>query len=1001
MKKRKIAILMAMAIAATSIVTDGGICASAKKAEEIIENPVVVTQPPTPTATPGAYDKQDIAELYDSGSLKVVSESAIETVVSPGSISVVSEASITTKKVNNTSGKLFTATVAGLKKSTFVFEKEFNFDLAAPNRLLIDGVAEQKNKVTIEFYVDDEKEPFQCITLHNQKRSGKWNLEKNKTVMLENKKIIGKHKISFKVVTDAKKKVSFLLRSVAFLHNDLPMVSFNIDESKGTIENMNGDTEHDTECYGDMSINIPDGYKSEYTGKVVESKTYKLDYIRGRGNSTWLAPKKPYKVKLNKSEDLFGMGSSKHWILLSNYYDVTMLRNKVTYYLGAKLGMEYTPQCVFVDVEMNGQYLGSYYLCEQIRVGKSVVDIDDLEKDEESKAITTGAAVTGGYLLACEPYGDETQMVVETGMGNRFLVESPAMDDYENEAQYDYIANYLEKTEQAIYGEDFKDENGVSYTEYLDIDSAIDYYLMQEFSMNGDGFGSTSTYLYKKRNGKLYWGPLWDFDYVAWGATEYYGNNVDRFTHNSSHWFGRLLQDKTFCEKLKERWPSYRKELLTVATGGGIIDQYAAQMQWSQKNNYVIWQPLSETGRGWRNEAYLSEKPEPITYASEVQRFKNWINERVEWFDANLEELSSGAKTVTFKVGNKTYAVRQVIVERFGGRRVELPDAPKKKGYVFVGWYQKLTMEEGKTYNVPFMADSYVSEDIEVYAKFVKEDKVKKAKKLGISEKNVIMSIDENKSLSVFALPFDAMIGEVTWSSDAPEIVTVNQNGVLTPMASSGSAIITAKTSLGLKATCKVKVVSYNEFENYAYTPNVVDVPKSITMNEGDFKKIAVKTIPEEVMYFNCDYVSGNDKVLEVNPYGYICAKKAGTTFVGVAFYSDEGLQLKMIKVKIKGKKATTFVKNGLKYQVSKSGKTVTVIGQKTKSKTVVIPATVTYNKVTYKVTAIGNKAFKDCKNLKKIVIGKNVTKVGTDAFKNCKKLKKIVKKNKKLKIRK
>ena len=75
-----------------------------------------------------------------------------------------------------------------------------------------------------------------------------------------------------------------------------------------------------------------------------------------------------------------------------------MIRNKITYWLGAEMGMKYTPQCVFVDVIMNNQYAGSYYLCEQIRVGKNRVNIDDLEADEAAKNVTTGAAITGGYL---------------------------------------------------------------------------------------------------------------------------------------------------------------------------------------------------------------------------------------------------------------------------------------------------------------------------------------------------------------------------------------------------------------------------------------------------------------------------------------------------------------------------------------------------------------------------------------------------------------------------
>ena len=213
-----------------------------------------------------------------------------------------------------------------------------------------------------------------------------------------------------------------------------------------------------------MTVDIPKGYKSEYTDKKLSTKTYELDYIRGRGNSTWGPDKKPYKLKLDKKADLLGMGSDKHWILLANYYDISMLRNKFTYWLGNVLGLEYTPKCEFVNVVMNGKYLGSYYLSEQVRVGKNRVNIDDLSADDESKAVTSGSAITGGYLLSCEKADDRMNITTDKGMA--FAIESPDFEDYTNIEQYNYISDYLKQTEAAIYGKGFKDSKGVSYEDY-------------------------------------------------------------------------------------------------------------------------------------------------------------------------------------------------------------------------------------------------------------------------------------------------------------------------------------------------------------------------------------------------------------------------------------------------------------------------------------------------------------------------------------------------------
>ena len=101
-----------------------------------------------------------------------------------------------------------------------------------------------------------------------------------------------------------------------------------------------------------MKVEIPNGYTCEYAnakGKTnnLKTETYSMEYIRGRGNSTWGTGKNPYKIKLDKKANLFNMGKNKHWVLLADYYDPSHIRNKITYWMGKKLGMAYTPECVY------------------------------------------------------------------------------------------------------------------------------------------------------------------------------------------------------------------------------------------------------------------------------------------------------------------------------------------------------------------------------------------------------------------------------------------------------------------------------------------------------------------------------------------------------------------------------------------------------------------------------------------------------------------------------
>ena len=186
-----------------------------------------------------------------------------------------------------------------------------------------------------------------------------------------------------------------------------------------------------------------------------------------------------------------------------------MLRNRLAMYIASQLGMEYTPKMLPVDLVIDGKYMGSYYLSELVRVGKNRVDIDELTPDDNEEP-----NITGGYLLAIEPAWStkpaHPENTVTTSRNESFSFESPEFysededDVLGTEQQKEYIENYLKETEEAIFGQDFKNSDGVSYTEDLDAQSAADFWWLQEFTVNSDAFTTSSNYLYKKRDGKLY-----------------------------------------------------------------------------------------------------------------------------------------------------------------------------------------------------------------------------------------------------------------------------------------------------------------------------------------------------------------------------------------------------------------------------------------------------------------------------------------------------------------
>lgn len=905
-------------------------------------------------------------------------------------------------------GVIISGDAAAYTSARFQFGESYDFENEQADYLMIDAIAERRKDIELAFYLDGNSQPFTTVKLARQKKKGVWTTVKNRCINLSKEKITGKHTLSFQVVTKEQGPLKLAMRSITFIKSDIPVVEFNLDEKLGTIIEMNGDSQHDTECYGDVTLTVPEGYQPEYTKDKCQSGTYQLDYIRGRGNSTWSAQKKPYKFKLEQKQDFLGMGANKHWILLANYYDVSMLRNKMTYWLGDALGMEFTPQCEFVNVIMNQEYLGSYYLCEQVRVGKSRVNIDDLEKDESTKNAVDEKTISGGYLLSMFPYGDENQPVIETDEGNRFLIESPSFDGYTNEAQLNYITNYVKNTESAIYGTDFKDKNGIPYQEYMDIDAAIDYYWIQEISKNGDAFGSTSTYLYKKRNGKLYWGPLWDFDFVAWGATEYAKNHCEGFVLSSNTWFKRLFKDPVFYQRAIERWPAIKKQLLEASRDGGQIDKYSQKLYASQKYNYGIWGKYSDNGSDWwwvdalhpdkqfsvawdGNEQQLAaalaeEDNLEITYESEVERLKKWVTERAEWIDSHLDELKKTFYTVTLQIGDTPFTTLTVEKGDMLLNHDSLPVPPQKDGYVFRGWFVK--GEDGK--EIQLKEDMEITQNMTATAKYQKRSKDTEVQKIAFAQQDIYMTRYDDKSLQYCVIPFDAYTGKITWKSSDESIATIYEGRSLSAKDKIGDAVITATTENGTTASFTVHVVS-----DYIGLKSLDLTPKEITIKEGEYMQAQVVYTPEDaITYRSITFASSDEAIAKVNDCGYIYGVSEGTALV---ILYDYEFGLKTCKVTVTGKstkplkKGDIFTTGKLKYKVTKTGKKseVQCIGTTDKKiKKIAIPSTVTEQNVAYKVVSVGG--FANCKKLASVTIGKNVTTIKPKAFYGCSKLKKL-----------
>lgn len=421
---------------------------------------------------------------------------------------------------------------------------------------------------------------------------------------------------------------------VDFSPNTLPVLYLNIDESLGSIRAMHEDESHTTECHGTMDIVVPDGYAGGYGDSVQESRSgIVLDYIRGRGNSTWIGEKKPYKLRFTDKEDLFGMGANRHYVLLANSFDKSLVRNRFTFDLSEALGMQYAVQGVSVDLVMNQRYMGSYYLAEHIRIGSARVDIGSLT-EEDDKA----PALYGGYLLEMKPWEGVPDSRIVTRRNAEFASADPSFnpledDGYTSEAQRDYIRAYLQNVEDAIFSEDGKAPDGRHFSELLDLRSAADYWLIMQISQNQDAYETPSCYLYKKRfeedgsEGRLYFGPVWDLD-AAYGSEKSEIRGTEGFDQIHSLWTDKLLEKPVFQALLQERWKKTDRILTEALAPGGLFDRYEAELSASYNYDAALY---PENIRGGI--------PESRPYNEVLGELRSWLQTRQRWINEHLPEL--------------------------------------------------------------------------------------------------------------------------------------------------------------------------------------------------------------------------------------------------------------------------------------------------------------------------------------------------------------------------
>lgn len=420
------------------------------------------------------------------------------------------------------------------------------------------------------------------------------------------------------------------------------------------------DTSKKNIATGSMSMVSADG-GSIYSGE--------LKQIKARGNSTFTyTDKKSYQIKLNTASDLLGNKEQvKTWVLLASYFDATQMHDKLMKDLATKLGLAYTASCNWVNLYYDGEYRGVYLLSEKNSVGAASVAITDMEEAykaqnpsygdnmstdlsqnaygqqfQYTKGLQEPANITGGYLIELNHNMWDEASGFKTRQGVAFNVKSP---EWCGEAAMRYISEYYQDFEDAVYATDktgaytgYNASTGKYFYDYVDMDSLVKVFLLQELSLNCDGFIS-SVYFYKDADGKMFAGPIWDQDMTfGTGWTKTNAADIEDY-----HYLAKaLIQIPAFKTAVVEYYsstfaPAVREWL---GNNGTIAHQYNL-LKDSAAMNYKLWDFIrvgdpKADGHIWQG----------ASYESVVADMTSWIEARLSVMDKRFAQQTTLAGDV-------------------------------------------------------------------------------------------------------------------------------------------------------------------------------------------------------------------------------------------------------------------------------------------------------------------------------------------------------------------
>ena len=408
---------------------------------------------------------------------------------------------------------------------------------------------------------------------------------------------------------------------------------------------------------GSLIFVTPEGEKA-YDGALTQ--------IKMRGNSSTTFKKKNYQIKLEDGANLMGMGKSRTWILTGNSRDKSLLRNQITLDMAMHSGLSYTPEHISAEVYINNQYMGLYLFSEKVMIDDDRVAITDLEAMNENlngnveeaamvgpKKATKGQLkayqlekepedITGGYLIEFESYPSrfkEEASAYHTTRAMTLVIKSP---EYASVAQMEYISAFMQGFENAIFSKTGVDpDSGKHYAEFVDMQSLVNKYMIEEISKNYDG-NNSSMFFYKPADSQsplAFAGPVWDYDSAYGSYAQERNKRVlegDGFWINNasgkSYWWPALYKQADFKAAVKEQYRLTFKPALEILLGlreaptNGLrsLDDYAKSIEASAAMNLVRWPAL-------KNPSTVAKTGH--TFEMNIDYLRKFLQERYEFLN--------------------------------------------------------------------------------------------------------------------------------------------------------------------------------------------------------------------------------------------------------------------------------------------------------------------------------------------------------------------------------